>query len=225
MKGDKRDNASLIGERRPRWDKWRQIEGVTVWEGVALSLDIDPDEVRHSEHSWMAGKLLFDEPKKFIDRLEIMCRKLSAQLREDPDDLSDRMVESSQFATWAISFGWSVPPELIEMAAKDSAQPTSEAAGEMNLPGAPTVSAPTYTTKLLRIVDAIRAEIGSDSQPNRWTRDAIEARAQELLPELSDRDAGAIATVLLPDGKRRKDQDTGAIATVLRPIIKRRKLG
>jgi hypothetical protein len=205
MKRDQRDEARLIGERRTHWDKWRQVEAVTIWEGVALSLDIDPDEVRHDEHSLMAGKLLFNESKEFKDRVEILCRKLSVQLREDPDDLSNRLVETSQFANWAISFGWSVPPELVEMAAKGSAQPTSEAAGAVKSPDASPASAPTYTTKLLRIVDAIRAEIGSDSQPNRWTRDAIEAKAQELLPELSDRDAGAIATVLLPDGKRRKD--------------------
>jgi hypothetical protein len=133
-----------------------------------------------------------------------MCRRLGARLREDPDGLSNSLVDFNKFAAWAISFEWSVPTEFFEIAAKNSAQPTSEASGEMKSSDTPPASAPIYNTKLLRIVDAIRAEIGSDSQPNRWTRDAIEAKARELLPGLSDRDAGAIATVLLPDGKRGK---------------------
>jgi hypothetical protein len=134
-----------------------------------------------------------------------MCRRLGTRLRVDPDGLSDSLVDFSKFAAWAISLEWSIPPEFIEMAAKNSAQPTtSEAAGEMKSSGTPLASAPIYNTKLLRIVDAIRAEIGSDPQPNRWKRDAIEAKAHELLSGLSDREAGAIATVLLPDEKRGK---------------------
>jgi hypothetical protein len=206
MKRDQRNNARLINEsyRMPRWEKWRQIEGLTLWEGVALSLNIDPDKVQHNKDSWMVGKHLFDESQEFTDRLEILCRKLGALLREDPDGLADTMVDSNRFAEWAISFEWSVPPEFIELAAKNSGQPRSEAAGAMKSLSAPPPSAPIYNTKLLRIVDAIREEIGSDPLPNRWTRDAIEAKTRELLPGLSDRDAGAIATVLLPDGKRGK---------------------
>jgi hypothetical protein len=205
MKRDQRNNARLIGgsRRNPRWDKWRQIEGVTVWEGVALSLDIDPDQVRVG-YDWDPGKNVFDESQEFKDRVDIMFRKFGGRFDCPPCFSSTNMVSFDEFAAWAISFDWSVPPEFIEMAAKNSAQPTSKAEGGMKSPGLPLASAPTYTTKLLGIVDAIRAEIGSDAQPNRWTRDAIKAKAHELLSGLSDRDAGAIATVLLPDEKRLK---------------------
>ncbi|MBC7907624.1 MAG: hypothetical protein H7Y60_12895 [Rhodospirillaceae bacterium] len=61
-----------------------------------------------------------------------------------------------------------------------------------------------YSTKLLSVVDALRAKIAADPSPANWTRDSIMAESRGLRPELSDRDAGAIATVLLPDAKRGK---------------------
>jgi hypothetical protein len=205
MSRDKMDEPRLIGEshRRPRWQKWRQIESIKIWDGVALSLNIDPDQVRVG-YDWDLGKNVFDESQEFKDRADIMFRKFGGRFDCPPCFSSTNMVSFDEFAAGAISFDWSVPPEFIEMAAKNSAQPTSKAEGQMKSPSAPLALTPTYTTKLLRIVDAIRAEIGSDAQPHHWTRDAIEARSHELLSELSFRDAEAIATVLLHDEKRLK---------------------
>jgi hypothetical protein len=65
-------------------------------------------------------------------------------------------------------------------------------------------SAATYTTRLLGVVDALRAQISVDPKPSSWTRDSIMNSSRAMIPGLSDRDAGAIATILLPDSKRGK---------------------
>lgn len=56
-----------------------------------------------------------------------------------------------------------------------------------------------YTTKLLTIVEALRQKIALD--PGIWTRDAIQAESHRMA-NLSDRDATAIATILLRDSAR-----------------------
>lgn len=51
---------------------------------------------------------------------------------------------------------------------------------------------------VLRAIHALRPEVTDGS----WSREAIKARAQERFPALSERDANAVATALLPDEKR-----------------------
>ena len=63
---------------------------------------------------------------------------------------------------------------------------------------------PPYTTRLLTIVDTLRPKIAADPIPTRWTRESIVTESRAMIPDLSDRDAGAIATILLPDSKRGK---------------------
>jgi hypothetical protein len=63
---------------------------------------------------------------------------------------------------------------------------------------------PAYSARLLGIVDALRQKIAADADPTRWTRDAIETESRSMIVGMSKRDAGAIATFLLPDSARGK---------------------
>jgi hypothetical protein len=64
-----------------------------------------------------------------------------------------------------------------------------------------------HTTRLLRIVDRIRAEISAmepAEREKRWRGEAIKARAKELDRQLTGNDRVHIAAVLLSDKARRK---------------------
>jgi hypothetical protein len=51
-------------DRKPDFEKWLSMPMWEIWQGVALSLNIDPDKVRrHPDGS-------FDESPEFMGRLE-----------------------------------------------------------------------------------------------------------------------------------------------------------
>ena len=107
--------------RRPNWLKWKHIPTPRLWQAVALSLDIDPDQVRHGRDSWMVQDHLFDESREFSDRIEIARANLS-----HPGGLvaksialgrpTSATVELRQFANWAIGIGWQLPSDLVALA-------------------------------------------------------------------------------------------------------------
>jgi hypothetical protein len=106
--------------RAPNWALWKHIPAVKIFEAVALSLNIEPSRIRHSPNSWMADKRLFDESDEFKDRLFVVERNLEKlgvvnfanvqYFNEDP------VVGLPRFAVWAVSLGWSLPSELVDIA-------------------------------------------------------------------------------------------------------------
>ena len=106
-------------DRKPNWNKWRHVPQAKVWEAVALSLNIDPDRVRHNKDSWMIDAHLFNEDKQFDDRIFVVGRNLGKALNPKlitmgkPEDCS---VEITQFVDWAMSLPWEMPEELIALA-------------------------------------------------------------------------------------------------------------
>lgn len=115
----------MLSDRKPNWEKWRHVPDVRLWEGVALSLDIEPDQVDINEHGWMAGQIAFHESAMFKDRIFVAGRNLSSEGALEPTsivmgDPSRCAVRLRQFAEWALSLGWRVPPEFSALAPKPS---------------------------------------------------------------------------------------------------------
>jgi hypothetical protein len=122
--------------RVPNWKIWKHIPDVKAYEAVALSLNIDPNKIRHSPHSWMADKQLFEEGEEFRERLFVVERNLEIlgvrnyaseqYFNEDP------VLRLSTFAGWAASIRWELPSELTELAApaSGSALPQPERADQ-----------------------------------------------------------------------------------------------
>jgi|GEM_PF-2515350 len=101
------------GNRAPRWDKWGKMPVIHLWEGVALSLNLDPGKVRQ-EYSWMAEARFFDESQEFKDRLEVAERSVGRHplLRRECNSLvdpCDYLVSIDSFIAWAKSIGWDLP--------------------------------------------------------------------------------------------------------------------
>jgi hypothetical protein len=69
-----------LSNRAPDWDWWRHVPTVTLHEAVALSLNIDPKQLRRaSTRALMAGRQ-FDEGPQFERRLALANRCLGDTL-------------------------------------------------------------------------------------------------------------------------------------------------
>lgn len=94
---------------------------VKVWEAAALSLNIDPTEVRTNPQGWMGGSA-FIESADFEDRLEVISRNVdvngAALLRQDasPVPTTSALISLPEFAAWAVAVRWEIPSELAALA-------------------------------------------------------------------------------------------------------------
>lgn len=120
-------HASSADDRKPRWNKWRLIPDVKIFEAVALSLDIDPEKLKWNRDGWMAGgyRSRFDESEEFSDRLEIAIRN-GRELNISCVNLGDSTkneIPLAEFASWTLSINWKIPEELGALAVNRE-QPT-----------------------------------------------------------------------------------------------------
>lgn len=111
--------CAMANDRSPNWSKWRLIPAVNLWQAVALSLSIDPDQVE-SNYSWKADATFFDESSEFRDRLEVLKSNLGESQLLSPLSISladpfGATLRLGLFAEWARSVGWTIPPELATL--------------------------------------------------------------------------------------------------------------
>lgn len=121
MQSRNRDGQSRAAD----WSEWRFAETAKTWEAVALSMNIDPQRVRHNGDRWAAGPdaIFTDEGGDFDKRLRMAVRALrSGQLVLASIAMGDPMgseVYLRPFAGWAVRVGWNeLPSEFIELAAQ-----------------------------------------------------------------------------------------------------------
>jgi hypothetical protein len=107
-------------DRPPNWRVWR-LRKPTIWQAVALSMNIDPDKVRLSripfDISWTHEEPNFQENKEFSDRLD-MIRDNSCEIEGLPPNpiraSCDAQINLLRLAQWALSHGWDIPTELAK---------------------------------------------------------------------------------------------------------------
>lgn len=102
----------------PDWSYWPASRNVKQWQAVALSLNIDPDSLRHSPQGWMAGPgagpVLLSESfpsaeveNEFQKRLDLLANCLPGK----------PMMALCKFAEWADSVNLTpMPSELAALA-------------------------------------------------------------------------------------------------------------
>ena len=65
-------------DSKPEWDKWTDTSTVTLWEAIALSLNVEPENLRCLKRHPLPPLLDFDEcPKEFRRRLDIAKKRIS----------------------------------------------------------------------------------------------------------------------------------------------------
>ena len=111
-----------IANRAPDWDWWRHVPTVALHEAVALSLNIDPKQLRRaSTRALLAGRQ-FDEGPEFERRLALAKRCLGDTLPGPVNQLAVRYYDEAaavrlrDFAAWADPVEWQIPPELARLA-------------------------------------------------------------------------------------------------------------
>ncbi|MCA1851592.1 MAG: hypothetical protein LC647_04130 [Beggiatoa sp.] len=98
----------------PNWDKWRLIPEAAPWKCVALSLNIDPDWLRH--HGNYGCPVESKDFKDFDNRYDVVMANAYGALNSGSDAIDLR-----EFAAWVRRIGWDAPAELLAMTDKQVA--------------------------------------------------------------------------------------------------------
>jgi hypothetical protein len=111
-------------DRAPNWSIWKHLPRMKLYESVALSLNIDPLELRHHPQAWMTGGPgrpvvpFFLEGQQFQERWSVAQRSLGSNLPGPINWPEHRHgappeVRLAAFARWARSVEWEMPVELF----------------------------------------------------------------------------------------------------------------
>lgn len=115
----------VSNDRQPRWAKWLHMPVAKQWEVVALSLDIEPDEVNHGAGGWMSDTHIFSESQEFKDRLDVVKanrHKINTRPRTiNMADPSSSLVGLWDFVQFAKKLNWTLPTELLSILPEDPA--------------------------------------------------------------------------------------------------------
>lgn len=190
----------MKSEDRPvNWAIWRFMPNVKIYHAVALSLGIDPGQVKYVKDSWMAGPdLLFDESQNFNDRLMLVVSNV-ASLKVVAISTSDRSkheINLGSFAAWTQTVGWEVPDELRELA--KSQQELNDALGVRARDFEPDAS--DYAREL-HIAYLAWSVVASDSNSTGLPKVRLKEWLDKNYPDLSKEAKERIATVCNWDKK------------------------
>ena len=123
-------------ERQARpvdWSEWQHAHHVKLIEAIALSLDIDPNQMRLHPHGWMAGPgaVIADEGDEFARRLRMAGRALGNELEVVAPVMGSQArsgVVLARFAGWVRDVvRWDAPSELVELAGPQAGESTKAA--------------------------------------------------------------------------------------------------
>ena len=154
----------------PKWGKWRHMRDIELWEGVALSLNLDPEGLpvylRAVEHGDDPFKIC---PAAFKERLEIAVSSVGTAFPVKERHLSSRarsLVDLPVFCSWIRFIGWELPANFMEPSPKQtpSAAPHSEDDRRLEAEGAQSEQTRTLTSGD-RIVHSTKATRRNDLTP------------------------------------------------------------
>lgn len=112
----------------PDWREWKLIPRVSVRIVCLLSLNLNPHRIH--ENAWPE-----DAGSDYYDEYYLRLRVLDANLESDPERFSGNRfhkhaVRLPEFAAWALSVGWDIPPELAALAKAPAKDTVAQAAPE-----------------------------------------------------------------------------------------------
>lgn len=124
------------------WHYWQNMQEVALWQACLLSLNMNPDAMQYSKHSWMMGP--YDGPHfelksfpsdqdldNYRKRLNLLKSNLPNREHFSPGKVNMESSNSSgvklpEFAAWIKGIGLSIPDELEAIACPPMVPPTEE---------------------------------------------------------------------------------------------------
>lgn len=120
-------------DREPDWDEWKRVSKaqLPLWQAVALSLNVNPDDVgRKHPNRYQPGFPMFDESPEFDKRLRVLIANISdpKQFPTKPDYEEAPWcsgIRLDEFAAWMLhEMKWEIPPQLADMASTKLSAPS-----------------------------------------------------------------------------------------------------
>lgn len=127
----------------PNWKHWRHVSTVEIWQGLLLSLNIEPPGngwlidnavggTGDIPYEYLDSNGLTDE---FIRRWKLVRNRLDtlyAAMGSTPNAELTNFLRLPLFAAWAVEFEWEgLPPELVALAQSSEKQTDAPAAGKV----------------------------------------------------------------------------------------------
>lgn len=120
----------------PNWDKWRLIPAVTLMEAVALSLNIDPADIRQMGDAAIRANREWRDYRERMKIVRANCGrgKRFTYPRTAYGAFGESTISLKEFVTWVRSeTKWDIPPELAEIATGMSSEQLSTRIVELEL--------------------------------------------------------------------------------------------
>jgi hypothetical protein len=200
----------------PNWAKWTKMKTVHLWEGVALSANVEPSAVpywdeRNGRWHWRAGPASDFELKadtalrhKLADRLDIVANVCGYSkacpfeiVRFQSPQSHEVLIED--FAAWALSMEWEMPEQLAKLAEPSA---TSRAIGKWPWGD--------YETQNLRMLEQAVTRFWAN-----WKEgdpDHLNKTVQAYLVDMGmdAEPASQVATLIRPDTRKKGGRPRGA---------------
>lgn len=197
--------------RKPHWPTWLHVQNVSLWEGVLLSLDIEPHDHDYDDsdldyaarNGSTSERAVWDDVRR---RLLVARRNVGegGRLLESlyPSSPNSR-VPLRKFAAWAMTVEWEMPSQLSQLAEHEE-KPISTGRWPWG----------DYETDLLNVMAEAVKQLWSTFDPDQPTtaptKDDVTAFLNKRLNEIGysnpDTIASAMATIIrhpkAPVGRR-----------------------
>ncbi len=184
--------GALMSE--PDWVYWKQIPEAKLWQCVALSCSIEPEEKDFGSRAvgYASSSDYSTMPVEFHDRLGIAISHLGSgrlMAEDNPPNIAHSRTSLPGFAAWAISLNWTVPNDFSSLA-KASESESDDSLGWEGFD----LESPSYPKELDIALQAWRA---ATIQPKVGVspKEQIKQWLSETYPELSNVARDRIATI------------------------------
>lgn len=146
----------------PKWDKWRHMRDVEIWEAVALSLNLDPDKL--PVYLGAYDKLGDDPfricPSQFLERLLVANSNCGILFGfKHVHDLKARcLVDLPEFVAWALKRNITdMPLELVAMGSSQQSK-QSEKPIEQTMCGVVNLALPKQRAQESRVLELLKSQ-------------------------------------------------------------------
>ena len=117
------------------WNLWQDIPQAEIWEWVALSLNIEPKNLRGLDFRPIGGGPFDDCPAEFQGRLTKAVAHIEAgtlAVKRPGYSSWQDIVEKNIFVTWASNeLKWKLPPDMVAMTQKQDESETAPAESKL----------------------------------------------------------------------------------------------